>query len=189
MNPKQEDIQKLKRLVRNISKSRLVLHGNRSDVELGEIQGSPWVYAHWMSIILVSGKDVKMIFKAHFMSKDAKLLASVPYKKASSAIRIEQALDFMREFCNLTAGAIKRSLSDAKVMTGVSLPLVTRGFDEVFFQANQVKNNIFDQWRLHGPDFEIGCTVSIETFEQITLTSLNENVDEKPEDLGEAEFL
>ena len=43
----------------------------------------------------------------------------------------------IKEFCNLTAGAIKESLELGGIKSLISLPLVTRGQDYVFFEVRQ----------------------------------------------------
>jgi len=73
------------------------------------------------------------------MTGDAAILASRPYGEDPSAVTPEQGADFMKELCNLVSGALKRVFSGAGIQAGISLPLLTRGFDEIFFpMANEI---------------------------------------------------
>ncbi len=183
------EAQGFSRLVRNISKSMLAFQGKRQDFVLEEIQGNLQVISHWMSLILVSGPALKITFKAHFKNKVARLLAAPVYSKEPDALTEEQGLDFMREFCNLTAGSIKKALLNHNIKTGVSLPVVTRGFDELFFSSAAMPNVYSDRWTINSPVGEIHCSVNVEVVQPVDFSKITDDVPEDSDNSGDVEFL
>lgn len=141
---------KLREIVRHAALRRLE-SCTRSQVNLtmGEVENpDDFAYGYWMSFILLSGNDLQLIFKVHFYSDEARHLTAKGLKREPGEITYPDIKDFMKEFCNLVAGEIKAGLSAAKVMVGLSLPLVTRGFDEVIFSDSVDSRQFSDWWRL-----------------------------------------
>ncbi len=87
-------------------------------------------YDHWVCCIAVAFKGFAVTFSVHFGSKMARHLASVSVGKASQELNPQFCHDFMREYCNVTAGLIKEKLrqcnfevaDSAKVMLPVQEP-------------------------------------------------------------------
>jgi hypothetical protein len=151
----------LKTLVRNVSRSRLVHQGLIPTVDLAEVAEPMTVYSHWMAIILLVGPRSKLTFKVHFKTQGAQAYAGPLYAKPPEQISQSQALDCMREYCNLTAGGIKQSLL-AHLELNLSLPVVCRGFDELFFSRDQNPQVMSDQWKLIFKENELICTCLFE---------------------------
>ena len=105
-------------------------------------------------------------------------------KSQPDEIQPNQVADFVKEFCNLTAGNIKQALEKSSVLTGISLPLVTRGFDELVF-ASTGPQYLRDQWRIAMAEVFLDCSVITEIYDQITFSG----EESAAEDLGEVEFL
>jgi hypothetical protein len=188
MSPLQIDpktVDNLKMLVRNASRSRLKLISKKESIILEEIQGDPKVYAHWMAIILIASRDVRITFKSHYMTPMAKRFAENAYSISTDQITTSQATDFLKEFCNLTAGYIKIALDKASIKAGISLPLVTRGFDEVFFPKVAGHYSIIDQWRLSEHSAIIDCSSVIEIYSEMQLKDISDPDD----DHGSVDFL
>ena len=179
---------KLKTLIRNISRSRLTQQGLAEDVQVLDLEFQPLVYSHWMAIILVTGKQIKITFKTHFKTRNAQLLAAPLFGIPPHEVSTDQATDCMREYCNLTAGGIKRALLN-HIETHLSLPIITRGFDELFFAMNKSRASLEDHWILAYRDNQIICTSSVEWLEQVDLSGLDENQDSGAENTTEVEFL
>jgi CheY-specific phosphatase CheX len=103
------------------------------DLEIRDATPSPGpVIGQWLGVILLAGPSLRITVKSFFgISTIAGILAArmrcSPYSIAPSLVE-----DFVREFSNLYAGGVKRTLGNSGVSVGISLPLVTRGFDEVF---------------------------------------------------------
>lgn len=104
-------------------------------------------YYQWMSLILIANPNFRIILKTHFNNSSVRALANEALQFAE--IGPTQPLsDYMKELANLLGGAIKRSLEGSSINCGLSLPLVTYGFDEVFAE------------RLEGSDsFHFNCGI------------------------------
>lgn len=141
---------KLRDIVRGAASKRLEsVTRSKLSLEVGEIENpDDFVYAYWMSFILLSGKDLQLTFKAHFFSDEARYLVATGLKKQPEQISQNNIQDFMKEYCNLVAGEVKASLSASGVTIGLSLPLITRGFDEVIFSDAVDARQFSDWWRV-----------------------------------------
>ncbi len=176
-------VEALKSAVRSLSASRLAAHANDANVRLLEDDSSDLVKAHWMSLILGAGRDMRITFKCHFMSEDGpgfgRGLAEV------SSLTEERILDFFKEFCNLTMGGLKILLENNQIQIGTSLPLVTRGFDEVFFPRSSSGSCFEDKWILDNGIARVYCAVHFEIFNPIKFFF---NASELEESWGKVEF-
>ena len=146
-----EDVRmKLRDIIRGAATNRLdSCTRSKLKLEVTEVENpDDFVYAYWMSFILLSGKDLQITVKAHFFSDEARHLAAVGLKKQPEQITQPNIQDFMREYCNLVAGEVKASLWASNVTIGLSLPLITRGFDEVIFSDQMDARQFSDWWRI-----------------------------------------
>lgn len=149
------DTETLKTLCRDASLSRIKTHSMMENLHIAEVKGDEKVdsIGQWLSLIFVSNTAVKISFKTHFKYADGE-----EFTKSAFAIspdqKVEEKLieDFVKEFCNLTAGAIKQNLEKNGFNSLISLPLLTRPSDEVFFQSHPSSNDnnlVFnDSWLL-----------------------------------------
>jgi hypothetical protein len=138
---------------------------HRQDIILDELPHAAdrfTVYAHWMSFILLAGEGGKITFKAHYSSSDIQGLVARALNKDMDKINSDLIGDFMREYCNLTAGVIKARLAEVGIHTGLSIPIVTRGFDEIWRMDRDVSNEIIsiDAWHLKWPSGSVICTMA-----------------------------
>jgi hypothetical protein len=156
----------------------------RDDIVISDITNPPLVMAHWMSFILVSGEALRVILKAHFMTDSAQFFASKNYQTAKENVSLPRALDFFREFCNLTAGQVKVDLDRSNVKVAASLPGVIRGFDEIFYK--QQNDSVKDCWSLNCGMVTFACSANIEIFKKIVLKKI-EAADKTSQ--GEVEYL
>lgn len=179
----------VKKLMRSASESRLRSQCWRQDLEVREIQGEIPVLGHWMSVILISHPAIKLIFRAHFNGVEARKLAAGPYKKGANEVTLSQAQDFANEFCNLVAGLIKRSFEKQNIVMGISLPLGTRGFDEVYFPGEDGTRMFTDRWSIGGGDASLSCSASIEVQEAGRFPALDLDALLDLDDEGGIEFL
>src|SRR5690606_37665797 len=84
--------------------------------------------------------------------------------KTRDRISNEMIMDFMRELCNLAAGEIKSNLLAGKVAVGLSLPLITHGFDEVLFSDGMTTGQFRDWWAVDWGEGQIICSCEIDVF-------------------------
>lgn len=171
------------------SRKLLEIHSQGFKFESDHLTQDSRVLGHWMGMVLISAREVKLTFKVHFMTRNAKALAASTYGLPAEQISMDQALDFMREFCNLMAGSYKQALSKIEVDSGISLPLLTRGFDQVFFNPQSVPNQHHWNWALHSSFIEVHCSITMEDLKGINLQEFPKECELKVGDHGNAEFL
>lgn len=178
------------KLVKASALARLKSYAQCPDFEIREYKNEVGVHAHWMSLILISGRYLRLTFKAHYSSDVAKNLAARAMGRSGSDITDHQAADFMKEFCNLTAGGIKKYFEDLGQSVGISLPLVTRGFDELFFSVPNLKTTFEDVFMLAYPESDIVGSVNVEIFDLDALKEFK-YVEKQgsAQDDGEVDFL
>lgn len=90
---------------------------------------------YWLGLILVSGPGCRIVFKCFFSAEDVRKVAANVYAKRPEDISLRQSHDFVREFCNLTAGGLVKLFGNQGVSLGISLPIIIRGFDDIFYDA------------------------------------------------------
>lgn len=193
-NQNLEENSALFQIIRDCTVKRLSSSINKKfEVKCKEIATrDDFLYGQWMAIILVSGQALQVTFKTHFFNKFARELVSIGIGKSQENITTVMAMDFMREFCNLTAGEIKTKLSLNRVSVGLSLPLITRGFDEVLFSDIVLPTSIRDWWALDWQGGHIICSAEVEIFQTETAQRIKAPKNSEmlsEEDEGDVDFL
>ena len=179
------DAVRLTTFVRETSRESLQRFANVETLKIEEIGIPNAVLGHWSALILISGTSIRVTFRVYFSTATAKHLASGAYSTAEDDIASDQAYDFMKEFCNLCAGRVKLLLIGNDLQVGISLPLVTRGFDQVFEEESKESFCIEDRWCLTGGTAgAVICAVRIEGSEPLSLPNI-----ELPAAEGEMESL
>jgi CheY-specific phosphatase CheX len=117
------------------------------------------------------------------MLSPQKKMASPIYGKSPEKLEVRQAKDFIKEFCNLSAGYLKKIFEDQAIDVGISLPLVIRGFDEVFFEKKEKPSIIEDKFRIENAGLGVICTNMVEVFNQDLLKNLDITIDEEEEEI------
>jgi hypothetical protein len=147
--------EKIKKFIRHSSQERIRLHSRHDDfnvVELNEAYTPGQILGNWMAMILVSGESIRITYKIHFDYNSVKNMAYPIYGKSSAdLLSDQQAVDFMKELCNLTAGQLVKIFEDNDLSIGISLPLCTRGFYELFADYKETEHPVIkysDTWNL-----------------------------------------
>lgn len=172
-----QEATKLQTVIRNVSRFQLGSQSKNQNVRIQQLASDESVHSHFMCIILVSGPALKITFKSHFKSAAARTLSSPIYSLPEDKITEVQALDFFRELNNLTAGSIKHVLNIQNIDVGLSLPIITRGFDEIFFPRQKSSQHFHDCWQLVSPHTNFICTSTIELFEDVDLSKIDDKFD------------
>lgn len=175
----------VKDIVRDISVSRLGQY-TKLDTRLEEVKGRSFpVLGHWMALNLCSGQDVKIIFKVHFDTNIARQLCQKAFDEEWQKISLDYAHDFMKEYCNLVSGKLKQVFNSRKIQIGIGLPFVTRGFDDVFFEAINGSRSQKYMWKISTASGVLHCSVDIEIHNDVDLDNIE--IDDSQE--GEVEFI
>jgi CheY-specific phosphatase CheX len=185
--------EKLGELVRYASQSRLAIHTDAEEVEVKpmDVAFRPGrILASDMVFILISGEAIRLTFKVHFNIRTARLLAWKIFGGDSSInISEKQARDYFKEYGNLVAGSVVTLFGKLGIELGISLPLCTRGFYEVFSDYSEKHNPVVtysDFWMLGVSDHEIHCSAQFEILDKSKLAQFVDfEIDEALEDDGE----
>jgi CheY-specific phosphatase CheX len=185
--------EKLGELVRYASQSRLAIHTDAEEVEVRPMDAvfrPGRILASDMVFILISGEAIRLTFKVHFNIRTARLLAWKIFGGDSSVnISEKQARDYFKEYGNLVAGSVVTLFGKFGIELGISLPLCTRGFYEVFSDYSEKQNPVVtysDFWMLGVNDQEIHCSVQFEILDKSKFSQFVDfEIDEVLEDDGE----
>ncbi len=179
----------LKQVIRHRVENTIVRASALKDHKLQEVSNADdFLYGHWMSLILVSGSAIRVILKIHFDTGTSRGMLAGKLKKKLDDIDDRMAMDHMREMCNLMAGALKAAFNNANIITGISIPLVTSGFDEAVFSDKIDPRKIHDVWKITWPDGELACSSVSDVLSWNDFSDLKVD-DEKQDDEGDGEFL
>ncbi len=179
----------LKQVIRFRVENTIVRASGLKNHKLQEVSNSDdFLYGHWMSLILVSGSAVRVILKVHFDTDTGRSILANKLKKKLEDIDDRMSMDHMREMCNLMAGALKAAFNNAGIITGISIPLVTSGFDEAVFSDKIDPRKIHDVWKITWPEGEIACSSVSDVLSWSDFAGLTID-DEHKEDEGDGEFL
>ena len=160
-----------------------------SGVETEELENpDDFLYGQWMSVILMSGQALQCTLKMHYFNESALALSCHSLGLPSKKIKPGMITDYMRELTNLFAGEIKSQLFSNEILVGISLPLITRGFDEILFSDNLGKFIVRDYWKFCWNSHEIVLTSETEVFQPEILNSVTIK-EFNIEDEGEIDFL
>jgi hypothetical protein len=151
--------------LKQTSQAVLQAYSNVNNINITEHSSALRVMGHWMSIILVSGTAFRMTFKTHYKTYRVQgfLGPGLAPDRAAQFVHHSQADDFMREFCNLVAGQVKKLGLHNGMEMGISLPITMRGFDEVFAEASSTgDDHHFTAWKLRSEEAEVICSATLD---------------------------
>ncbi len=171
------------RIIRDYSIERITSHSGRSDLLLHEVANwDDFCYGSHMSIIMVAGKDLRILYKVHFKVKDF----MGEFHGISNKV---QLFDYFREYCNLMAGSIKKDLRAQNYVCGISLPTITSGYDEILFSDPIRDERYIDCFAIGSDTRRFVVTVQIETNNLELLQDLNNRPAPEKSEEGEIEFM
>lgn len=178
-------LNQIKLLIRTTSANALEAMAQKSGVTIQEISDDRKILGHWMSLISISGDQLHITFKVQFSISMARAFAESELKNEAGEISNSHSKDFVREFCNLLAGTIKNKLSQNNINVGISLPLLSRGFDDLFFSEINSTSQGLDRWKLAHQNSEIFCISDTEIINQF---DLDDNFNNSTSASGDVEF-
>ena len=129
----------LTNLCKEISLSRLKNHSILEDLSIGKLRDKNLEseISQWLSLIFVKSEGIKISFKSKYHIDNIKHFAANGLLVSTDNLTKSKVDDFTKEFCNLTAGGIKAQIEKIIGSLEISLPLLTRWDDNVFFLPNK----------------------------------------------------
>lgn len=107
------------------------------NMKVSDAGQSAWAFDRWMALIFVAGPDLRITFKIHF---DDDMISVLNIDETGDEKKDKESLqDACKELANLIGGQAKLFLEGNDFAVGLSLPISTSGFDEVFFRIQRSK--------------------------------------------------
>ena len=177
-----EATERLVNLIKCAAQARLQALAQRNDIEIHSTMGDAIVRGHWMAFILMSAPELKIIYKVRFKTQTATFFAAKAYGTSRADISKKRALDFFREYCNLTAGQIALTLGKNGIGAGISVPILARSFDELYSVAPSRSRSA--EWQLHCENEVVDCSVQVDVSRDFSLDLIDDETGK-----GDVEFL
>lgn len=89
------------------------------------------VLANELVLLTISGPELQLLVKIHFNYQQIRSRFRSRVSHASAPLS-RQDVDFIKELGNQFCGAICRKLASQDIMAGLSIPLSTRGYYEIY---------------------------------------------------------
>ena len=183
-------------LCRELSLKRIKRHSFIDVITHGEKERNidPDEESHWLSVIFLKSRELRFSFKAQFITDDARQFAANAYGEDAHKEGLSKRLidEFIKEFCNLMGGGVKEHFEKNGLATQISLPLLTRGRDDVFFSPDhpdQYEELYLDSWELKLGEKSIICQAIFEFYSKESIEKVcNEVVDLDTEEDDHVEF-
>lgn len=109
-------------IMRFVTLSRMQLYTDDVGFEIEEMDSpseNGTVFANSLSMIIVAGRSLRIVLKTHFNHKDSKPFARRLF--GVDEIDDRKSYDVMKEYCNLSAGYLKKIRIEQDVPMGISL--------------------------------------------------------------------
>ena len=190
----------LSELCKEISLKRFKNHSVSEGLKIGNIREKDdgTEISQWLSLIFIKSSGLKISFKSKYHVENIKHFAASALLDSVKNLTKTKINDFTKEFCNLTAGGIKEHLEKIVGKSNISLPLLTRWDDNVFFLPNILDDrnsfSFHDSWEIYldsNKNRFIQCYLSVEISDENEAKELMEEryyTEEVTED-GEIDFL
>ena len=173
---------RIKKLFREKSATALTKMSQKNDILVKDTISDLKVMGHWMALISISADQFHITFKIQFSMDTARNLVA---KSNKSTISDSYSKDFIRELCNVIGGNIKFAFEQNDMNVGISLPLLCRGFDDLFFASSERKSSMSDRWSLVQKENIIYCSSVMNITGDL---KLQEDFGESISAAGEVEF-
>jgi hypothetical protein len=153
------------------------------DLKLGQ------VLKRYIAMVLLTSPALRIVFKVHFNPEQVR--AYCRDKGGTEDLLSDKGLvDFMKELGNQMGGRICRIFESNGISMGMSIPLCTRGFCEVYTDYKTKTGAVVkfgDFWRLEGPFQSLYCSCYVELTTRDDLSGIK-CIDEQSDE-GELDFL
>lgn len=110
------------------------------------------VLGHWLGSILVATRVLKVTLKIHY---SLPLIQSDWLERWRSQLESEGrshvTREFGKEFANWWAGDLKNSLDPGGNQSSMGLPMISRGFDELYSRKSNSRDCHFSAMKIVGP--------------------------------------
>lgn len=147
-----------------------------------------------MTLIVISGAEMSVLFKVHFKSSEGDRLRRIKFSDPSidGEVAVAKTADYMKELTNRIGGHICRTFQRNDLTLGMCIPLSISGFYELYADytpGDRFLTKFGEAWKITGEFGSLACTAYVE-ISNIKAVAHLQNIDEQaPDDDSELEFL
>lgn len=119
------------------------------------------VFGNSVANIVIAGSNMRIIFRIHYRYDSGEdVIKSTLRKEKISRVYTD---DYFLEQCNLIAGRMKSTFAEFDSNIGISIPVKTNGFDDMFLEFKTDGEYTSDwHWDVNVSDIPIHCSALIE---------------------------
>ena len=99
-----------------------------------------------LAMITLTGRGVNVTFKTYFEYSHCKDIIKEIYKEEKYWNDLNFIEDYVKEFCNLFGGTLSGLANKDILELGKSIPMVLKGFDEIYFPTNKILSEMVFEW-------------------------------------------
>ena len=99
-----------------------------------------------LAMITLTGRGVNVTFKTYFEYSHCKDIIKEIYKEEKYWNDLNFIEDYIKEFCNLFGGTLSGLANKDILELGKSIPMVLKGFDEIYFPTNKILSEMVFEW-------------------------------------------
>ena len=135
------------------------------------------IFGQKIANILVAGEDLRIIIRIHYTDQLGDYI--LHNYSASKVVTSQKIDDYFLECCNLLAGRLKQSFYENDFNVGISIPVKTKGFDDLFFAVTSNEDVTFEwHWDLtSGKESHVHFSLFIELLSDDKIKTMNFNHD------------
>ncbi len=142
--------------------------GGGAEVIAEPLENKFGVLAPWTVISLLSSEDYALTFKIHFSIKNVASLMRVSvdaFNEAAIESFQTKAFEFIKNFALAFTESLKAGFENEKRKVSLSLPILTRGFDQIFFKKADNQKTFEEFWILKSAESQVQCSLFLEIFD------------------------
>lgn len=138
----------MKQMLRHAAVVGLRRAGRKQVEVLDQVPLEGPVFCSLQSVIFLYTRNTRITIKSFFHEGSTRDYLAKKLHRDKASISLDIIRDSMAEIGNLTAGTLKALLTGTGEDCGMSLPIVTEGFDEILYPYAAKSDQLFDAWAL-----------------------------------------
>lgn len=154
-----EVVDEIKSRVHECSQQGLASLSGRSEITIGHITANA-VHHERVAFIVAADWTMKLIFRVAFTTDQILKIANK--NSDSSSTDKSRAIDFVKEFCNLTGGYLIQMLESDDRPMGLSIPIDNRATKQSLAAKTSSAGVHHDSWFLSYLGASVRCMLTIE---------------------------
>lgn len=183
-------LQSLVEWTKDMTKKRVEsMSDSIASINCKDLESDSCVYFPWMSMVLLASRSIRITLRVHFAQEGLKNWTAKAFRKSTEDLSESEIKDFAKEMANLFGGRVKAKLETEKIEIGMSLPMLTRGFEDLFFSAANNRDRFIFSWLIEDRPQWVAISLVVDVMDQALLNREWTHVEEQEQDSGDVELL